>query len=64
MIPFPHQLKGSYLYGSPGSGKTFIMDLFYDSVEIEHKHRVHFNEFMLDVHNRLHKCEVININIL
>ena len=34
-----------------GSGKTMLMDLFYDTVELAKKKRVHFNSFMLDVHN-------------
>ena len=33
-----------------GAGKTMLMDLFYQSLEISHKQRVHFNAFMLDVH--------------
>ena len=50
-----HNIKGLYVYGSPGCGKTYIMDLFYNSVNIEKKKRTHFNEFMLEVHDNLHK---------
>jgi predicted ATPase len=50
-----HKVKGLYVYGSPGCGKTFLMDLFYESVDIEKKKRTHFNEFMLEVHENLHK---------
>jgi protein AFG1 len=50
------ELKGMYIYGSPGSGKTFLMDMFYEEVNIKKK-RAHFNEFMLDVHQRLHKLK-------
>lgn len=48
-------IDGYYIYGSPGCGKTFLMDMFYDSVNIKRKKRAHFNEFMLEVHDNLHK---------
>lgn len=48
--------KGFYVHGHPGSGKTFVMDLLYDCVPFEEKKRVHFNAFMLDIHERLHKA--------
>ena len=35
-----------------GAGKTMLMDLFYSSARVAKKQRVHFNAFMLDVHNR------------
>ena len=35
----------------PGAGKTMLMDLFYESALVEKKQRVHFNSFMLDVHD-------------
>lgn len=47
--------KGLYVYGSPGCGKTYLMDLFYNSCRINRKKRTHFNEFMLEVHDNLHK---------
>ncbi|XP_031549994.1 AFG1-like ATPase [Actinia tenebrosa] len=47
--------KGIYLHGSVGCGKTMLMDLFYESVPVDKKVRVHFNSFMLDVHSRIHK---------
>ena len=43
--------KGVYLWGGVGRGKTMMMDLFFDRVPIHQKRRVHFNIFMLDVHN-------------
>ena len=46
---------GVYLYGSPGCGKSFLMDTFYDCFPNRmKKRRVHFNSFMLDVHKRIH----------
>jgi predicted ATPase len=49
-----------YVYGSPGCGKTYLMDMFYSLVDVAPKRRVHFNEFMLDIHDRLHKCRQKN----
>lgn len=34
-----------------GAGKTMLMDLFYSTARVSKKERVHFNAFMLDVHN-------------
>lgn len=61
--------RGMYIHGSVGVGKSFLMDLFYASVTVpnddsccnndSHKHanitkrRIHFHEFMLDVHHRI-----------
>jgi len=52
---FLSDIKGLYIYGSPGCGKTFLMDLFYEDIRIPRKKRTHFNEFMLEVHDNLHK---------
>ncbi|KAF9914477.1 hypothetical protein BX616_008223 [Lobosporangium transversale] len=49
--------KGLYLYGSVGTGKTMLMDLFYSSLERTDKKRVHFHNFMLQLHGRLHKLK-------
>jgi cell division protein ZapE len=46
--------KGVYLYGDVGRGKTAMMDVFFDAVEVTRKRRVHFHAFMLDVHARIH----------
>ena len=45
--------QGLYLYGDVGKGKSMLMDLFYDSVAVASKRRVHFHEFMRDVQIRL-----------
>ena len=47
-------VKGLYIWGSVGRGKTMLMDLFFDASNIRRKQRVHFHEFMADVHDRIH----------
>lgn len=47
-------LKGLYLHGEVGRGKTMVMDLFFAASPIKRKRRAHFHEFMLDVHERVH----------
>jgi len=47
-------LKGAYIYGGVGRGKSMLMDLFFDVLECRDKSRVHFHEFMQDVHSAIH----------
>ncbi|KFA62514.1 hypothetical protein S40285_05585 [Stachybotrys chlorohalonatus IBT 40285] len=52
--------RGLYLYGDVGSGKTMLMNLFYDTLptSVKTKTRIHFHNFMQDVHKRLHKMKM------
>jgi cell division protein ZapE len=47
--------RGLYVYGAVGRGKTMLMDIFFDAVEVGSKRRAHFHGFMADVHARLHR---------
>ncbi|KAL7093214.1 hypothetical protein ACP275_11G029400 [Erythranthe tilingii] len=49
-------VKGLYLYGGVGTGKTMLMDLFFYQLPCNwRKKRIHFHDFMLNVHSRLQK---------
>ncbi|HEY7232457.1 MAG TPA: cell division protein ZapE [Pseudolabrys sp.] len=55
-------IKGLYVYGEVGRGKTMLMDLFFETSAVVRKRRVHFHEFMADVHERvyLYRQEIKN----
>ena len=46
-------VRGLYMWGGVGRGKTWLMDLFYQSLPGERKQRLHFHRFMLRVHEEL-----------
>jgi cell division protein ZapE len=48
-------LRGLYLWGGVGRGKTFLVDAFFAELPIREKRREHFHRFMLDVHARLRR---------
>jgi cell division protein ZapE len=47
-------IRGLYIHGDVGRGKTMLMDLFFEASPVLRKRRAHFHEFMLDVHERVH----------
>ena len=46
-------IRGLYIHGEVGRGKTMLMDLFFAASQVKRKRRSHFHEFMADVHERL-----------
>ena len=49
--------RGVYLWGGVGRGKSFLMDCFYQSVPLLRKTRLHFHEFMREVHRELQELK-------
>lgn len=52
-------IRGTYMFGGVGCGKTFMMNLLYDAVDTgpwaQDKQKVHFHKFMLQVHEHMHQ---------
>lgn len=49
----PDVPRGLYLWGGVGRGKTFLMDAFYDCLPYRRKRRIHFHNFMAEVHHEM-----------
>ncbi len=47
--------KGMYIHGTVGTGKSMLMDLFFDDLKSVKKQKVHFHTFMLEIHAYIHK---------
>ncbi|MDP9900139.1 cell division protein ZapE [Variovorax ginsengisoli] len=59
LIHRPEVPRGVYMYGGVGRGKSFLMDCFYNVVPIKRKTRLHFHEFMREVHRELRELQGI-----
>ena len=53
LINRPEIPRGVYMYGGVGRGKSFLMDCFFQAVPVVRKTRLHFHEFMREVHREL-----------
>jgi cell division protein ZapE len=57
LIVHPDLPRGVYLWGGVGRGKSFLMDSFYAVVPVQRKARLHFHEFMREVHRQLEELK-------
>lgn len=53
LINHPAVPRGVYMHGGVGRGKSFLMDCFFNAVPLKRKTRLHFHEFMREVHREL-----------
>jgi len=53
LINRPDIPQGVYMFGGVGRGKSFLMDCFFNAVPLRRKTRLHFHEFMREVHREL-----------
>lgn len=59
LVNRPEIPRGVYMYGGVGRGKSFLMDLFFNAVPLKRKTRLHFHEFMREVHRELAELQGI-----
>ncbi len=57
LINHPEIPRGVYMYGGVGRGKSFLLDCFYNAVPLKRKTRLHFHEFMREVHRELSRLQ-------
>jgi cell division protein ZapE len=55
-------VRGLYIHGDVGRGKTMLMDMFFELVPVRRKRRIHFNDFMADVQDRIQKHRLARKN--
>ncbi len=54
--PKRETIRGLYVHGEVGRGKTMLMDLFFEASRVQKKRRAHFHAFMADVQDRIHRA--------
>ncbi len=57
LLLHPDLPRGIYMWGGVGRGKSFLMDSFYAVVPVQRKTRLHFHEFMREVHRQLEELK-------
>jgi cell division protein ZapE len=57
LIVHPELPRGVYMWGGVGRGKSFLMDSFFAVVPVQRKTRLHFHEFMREVHRELEELK-------
>lgn len=57
LVSRPPIPRGVYMFGGVGRGKSFLMDCFFNSVPLTRKTRLHFHEFMREVHRELYELK-------
>ena len=60
--PEASAVKGLYIHGGVGRGKTMLMDMFFELAPMRRKRRVHFNDFMANAHDRIQKHRLARKN--
>lgn len=59
LFAHPEIPQGVYMFGGVGRGKSFLMDCFFNAVPLQRKTRLHFHEFMREVHRELRELQGI-----
>lgn len=56
----PEVTKGVYVYGSVGTGKSMLGDIFFENIDIKKKQKIHFHSFMKEIHDYMHNSKISN----